>query len=354
MSLADPALHAKFVLVTLGPQMQSSTQIRSRLRCPGPSCSRQVQKGGNGKGGVTDGLSDEESGKEAKRQKSEPTTPISTSSRPPNEYDEVMGITQVDPREAERFEEGVEPEFQDVEEELPLEVSGVSHGGFGRFSLQECLDRLNRARVDAPAPCHSGVANSSNPPQVMNPNVGEEQVHETQPASRLLPEDESQSQVKEERKEENVTLKSEAATAEIEKEPRDHDSEDSSRPEHVAEELQTLMAEFPPAVDPVLSLRAAGPATVLSHKCEIPSLLKDGQIARDNRLPVHCLRLRSLRHYIVILVAMQMSLPPRIGRRMHLSEVSRHPPPETLSEPLPKCYLPFRVAGPVPPIRVAP
>ena len=62
------------------------------------------------------GPSDEEGGKEAKRQKSEPTTPISTSSRPPNEYDEVMGITQVDSREAARFEEGIEPEFQDIEE----------------------------------------------------------------------------------------------------------------------------------------------------------------------------------------------------------------------------------------------
>ena len=58
---------------------------------------------------TNDGPSDEEGGKEAKRQKSEPTTPMSTSSRPPNEYDEVMGITQVDPGEAERFEEGVEP-----------------------------------------------------------------------------------------------------------------------------------------------------------------------------------------------------------------------------------------------------
>ena len=63
--------------------------------------------------------SDEEGGKEAKRQKSEPTTPISTSSRPPNEYDEVMGITQVDSREAERFEEGLESEFHDVAEESP-------------------------------------------------------------------------------------------------------------------------------------------------------------------------------------------------------------------------------------------
>ena len=53
------------------------------------------------------GPSDEEGGKEAKRQKSEPTTPISTSSRPPNEYDEVMGITQVDPREAERLRRGL-------------------------------------------------------------------------------------------------------------------------------------------------------------------------------------------------------------------------------------------------------
>ena len=33
------------------------------------------------------GPSDEEGGKEAKRQKSEPTTPISTCSRPPNKYD---------------------------------------------------------------------------------------------------------------------------------------------------------------------------------------------------------------------------------------------------------------------------
>ena len=51
--------------------------------------------------------SDEEGGKEVKRQKSEPTTPISTSSSPPNEYDVVMGITQVDSREAERFEAGI-------------------------------------------------------------------------------------------------------------------------------------------------------------------------------------------------------------------------------------------------------
>ena len=116
------------------------------------------------------GPSDEEGGKEAKRQKSEPTTPISTSSRHPNEYDAVMGITQVDPREAARFEEGVEPEFLDAVEEAPKvsdnvsenkpdsgHTSSASHGGYGSASLQECLNTLNQAKSNSPAPCHSGV-----------------------------------------------------------------------------------------------------------------------------------------------------------------------------------------------------
>ena len=44
--------------------------------------------------------------------------------------------------------------------------------------------------------------------QAMSSNVGEEQVHDTLSTSRLLPEDESQSRIKEERKEEDVTPKS--------------------------------------------------------------------------------------------------------------------------------------------------
>ena len=36
-----------------------------------------------------------------------------------------------------------------------------------------------------------------------------------------------------------------------------------------------------------LSLRTAGLATLLSHKCDIRALLKDDHIARDNCLPVH-------------------------------------------------------------------
>ena len=62
------------------------------------------------------GPSDDEGGKENKRQRSEPTTPVSSSSRLPHEYDEVMGITQVDPREAERFEDGLDPEYHDATE----------------------------------------------------------------------------------------------------------------------------------------------------------------------------------------------------------------------------------------------
>ena len=58
-----------------------------------------------------------------------------------------------------------------------------------------------------------------------------------------------------------------------------------------------------------LSLRAVGPATVLSHKCDILSLLKDNQIMRDNRVPVHCWHLASRRHHTAIPVATQMSLP---------------------------------------------
>ena len=59
-----------------------------------------------------------------------------------------------------------------------------------------------------------------------------------------------------------------------------------------------------------LSLRTAGPARVLSHKCDIPSLLKDDQIARDNHLPARCRHLQSLRHGTVIPIAMQISLTP--------------------------------------------
>ena len=72
---------------------------------------------------------------------------------------------------------------------------------------------------------------------------------------------------------------------------------------------------------PVHCLSAA--AVLQSHTCDIPSLLKDDQLARDNRLPLQCRRLRSSRHCIVIPVATQMSiplvcLPPVVFKRLGL------------------------------------
>ena len=49
-----------------------------------------------------------------------------------------------------------------------------------------------------------------------------------------------------------------------------------------------------------LSLHRAGLATVLLYRCDVPSVLKDDQIVRDNRLLVRCRRLRSLRHRTLI------------------------------------------------------
>ena len=102
------------------------------------------------------------------------------------------------------------------------------------------------------------------------PNVEEEpihdneQVHDTLPEDQPLPKDEPQSRVKEERKDEEVTPKSESAAAEVKEEEGDqdsedlheelrrrmdefppHDSEDSLEPEHVAEELRRLATELP-------------------------------------------------------------------------------------------------------------
>ena len=96
---------------------------------------------------AADGPSDdEEEEKDAKRQRSAPTTPRSTSSRPPHEYDEVMGITQVEPRDAERFEEGNDSDCQDAEDiatkepetgdktETEVRGPGEIHGGISLMS----------------------------------------------------------------------------------------------------------------------------------------------------------------------------------------------------------------------------
>ena len=113
----------------------------------------------------------------------------------------------MDPREAERFEEGLDSEYHDAAEEPqdtnkpePEHMSCFSHGGCGSSSLRECLDLLNQTRSNSPAPCHSRVkiGKTSDPLQVMSPSVEEEQTNANGPASgsvsegQLLPKDEPQ------------------------------------------------------------------------------------------------------------------------------------------------------------------
>ena len=83
----------------------------------------------------------------------------------------------------------------------------------------------------------------------MSPNVEEEQTHDITSVKKPSPDDEPQPRDKEERKEEDVTPKSDAATVGTKDEPAEHDSEDSLRPEHMREELRRLIAEFPPSAE---------------------------------------------------------------------------------------------------------
>ena len=131
----------------------------------------------------SDGVTGE---KYAKRQRSEPTTPVSTSSRMPYEYDALMGITRVGTEEAKWFEEDLgTPEYHDATEEpvkreepddtQPELRSPGLQGGYGSSSLKECIDLLNAKNAkprDTPAPLDSGVDHDTvSPPQVMSPNM---------------------------------------------------------------------------------------------------------------------------------------------------------------------------------------
>ena len=123
--------------------------------------------------------SDDSAGeKEAKRQRSEPTTPVSTSSRLPYEYDALMGITRVGTKEAEGFDEELgTPEYHDASEE-PTKREGTDElqpelrstgfqGGYGSSSLKECIELVNAKPRNTPAPLDSGVDRDSvSPPQV--------------------------------------------------------------------------------------------------------------------------------------------------------------------------------------------
>ena len=119
--------------------------------------------------------------KEAKRHRSEPTTPVSTSSRMPYDYDAVMGITSVKSRDAEGFDEDLDSaeyhDANDTTEEPTKKGEAESHtshlkstgfqGGCGSATLlKECIELLNATANSAPAPLDSGVdQKDSGPPQ---------------------------------------------------------------------------------------------------------------------------------------------------------------------------------------------
>ena len=126
------------------------------------------------------GPSDEQGEKEAKRQRSEPTTPISTSSRFPYEYDQMRGITQVSSGETEGFEEGTDLVYHDAAEDPNVlestnqpQATVLSHGGCRSSSLRECIELLNNPLRKSPATCHSGanMENRSGPPQFLVADV---------------------------------------------------------------------------------------------------------------------------------------------------------------------------------------
>ena len=196
------------------------------------------------------GPSDEEGEKEAKRQRSEPTTPISTSSRLPYEYDEVMGITQVDPREAEGFDEGLDLEYHDASEDpsVPemsesVPKSVFSHGGCGSSSLRECIELLNNTERNAPA-LHSGVKKekTSDPQQVMSPNVEEKQTTAQVTSSGSMPSEASLS--KDEPQSRGNQVKSEVPIPKLEpptldaKEEMDEPDANEQIPDTLKEEVQ--------------------------------------------------------------------------------------------------------------------
>ena len=136
--------------------------------------------------------------KEAKRQRSNPGTPVSTPRRMPYDYDAVMGITRVGTREAEGFDEDLDStEYHDANDntEEPIRreeteadsqvlTSTGFQGGYGSSSLKECIELLNSTSKIAPAPLDSGVGDSADPPQVMSPNMEKSLTEEiTQPSS---------------------------------------------------------------------------------------------------------------------------------------------------------------------------
>ena len=135
------------------------------------------------------------------------------------------------------MEKGSDSDFRDAEETTTREPDtseyadtdrlgpGEILGGFGSASLQECVGRVLH-----------------NPPQVMSPNVEQNQPQET-PSLQPSPDDVPLHPVKMERKKEDVTTKSEASQVGTKEELNEQDSEEPARPEE-QEELRRMLDAF--------------------------------------------------------------------------------------------------------------
>ena len=233
--------------------------------------------------------------KEAKRQRSNPGTPVSTPRRMPYDYDAVMGITRVGTREAEGFDEDLDStEYHDAQDpieestrkeeteaETSMQKSTGFQGGYGSSSLKECVELLNTTTKIAPAPLDSGVGKATDPQQVMSPNMERSLTDAiTQPSSGSIShetasvappidgsasqkvqqmKDEPLSQVKREsvkeiktessssthevkvEQEESETKGESTASVKQEAQAPEPDSEDSFTPERAVEAIQRLL-----------------------------------------------------------------------------------------------------------------
>ena len=138
--------------------------------------------------------------KEAKRQRSNPGTPVSTPRRMPYDYDAMMGITRVGTREAEGFDEDLDStEYHDAndntEEPIRKEETDVDtqtpkstgpQGGYGSSSLKECIELLSTTNRVTPAPLDSGIGDSAGE-QILLACHGQPQEHRRGTSDRASP-----------------------------------------------------------------------------------------------------------------------------------------------------------------------
>ena len=195
-----------------------------------------------------------------------------------------MGITRVGTKEADRFEEGLDLEYHDATDEPlqneedkrsePMPRLQNFHGGFGSESLKECIELLNTTISNSPATLHSevGYPNSTDPLQVMSPNVevpptkaiAQSSGSVSLDTSRVKDEPQSRSEereearietklptpdVKGEREEPGRKEENDATHVKQEEHTPEPDSEDSITAERVAEELRNLSETRAPMVN---------------------------------------------------------------------------------------------------------